>query len=327
MRLRHARYWLSRVRRSATGVGRGMVVIGLASWLAAGSGTSAQDTLARARDLYVLASYDEALALLDRLRSTATAGEASEIGGYQVFCLLALGRTTEAQQAIEALVKTDPLYRPSESIASPRVRAVYDEVRRGLLPGIVQDSYDKAKGAFDKGESQAALAEFDRVLLLLKDPDLSDLPNMADLRRLATGFRDLSLAAAAAASAAPADGKAGAPPADGNAGPPPAAPPPPVLYSAANPDVVAPVSVSRDTPPWRPRSALDARREYPGVIAVEINEKGDVTSAALVKSVHRDYDDALLKMARTWKFRPATKDGVPVAYRLEIAIRLRPSGT
>lgn len=318
MRLRHARTRLvPRVAGSATGVGRGMVAIGLASWLAAGSVTSAQETLARAKDLYILAAYDEALVLLDRMRQTAAAGEASEIAGYQVFCLLALGRTQEARRAIEALVDADPLYRPSESIASPRVRAVFDQVRRGLLPRIVQDSYDRAKAALDKGEPQAALTEFDRVLVLLNDPDLADLPNMVDLRRLATGFRDLSLAAAATASAAPADGNAEAAP---------DAPPTPVMYSAANPDVVPPVPVSRDTPPWRPRNTLEARREYPGVLALVIDDKGEVTSAALVKSVHRDYDDALLKKARTWKFRPATKGGTPVAYRMEIAIRLRPGG-
>ena len=31
-----------------------------------------------------------------------------------------------------------------------------------------------------------------------------------------------------------------------------------------------------------------------------------------MKSVHRDYDDALLEKARTWKFRPATQGGRPV---------------
>jgi TonB family protein len=288
-------------------------------WLAAGTGAAGQDTLARAKDLYVLASYDEALALLNRLHQTASADEATEIAGYQVYCLLALGRTEEAHQAIEALVKADPLYRPSEATASPRTRAVFDEVRQALLPRIVQDLYDKAKAAFDKNESQAAVTDFDRVLLLLNEPGLSDQPGMSDLRRLAVGFRDLSLAAAATASLAAASEK--------GPDPAPAAPPTPPTYSADDANVVPPVSITRDTPPWHPRNTLEARQEFLGVLQLVIDEKGDVTSAALGKSVHPIYDADLLKMAHTWKFRPATKDGVPVRYRTTMEIRLRPSGT
>src|SRR4029453_445539 len=119
------------------------------SSLTMAAAAGAQDTLARAKDLYVTAAYDEALVLLGRLHQSAAAEEATEIAGYQVFCLLALGRAEDANRAIEALVKSDPLYRPSEATASPRTRAIFDDVREGLLPGIAQDSYDKAKAAFD----------------------------------------------------------------------------------------------------------------------------------------------------------------------------------
>jgi TonB family protein len=294
------------------------LAITMASWLTASVGVTGQDTLAHAKDLYGLANYDEALVLLGRIKS-ASVDEATEIAGYQVLCLLALGRTDEAQQAIEALVKANPLYRPSEAMASPRTRALFDDVRRGLLPGIVRESYDRAKAAFDRHESQLAVTEFDRVLALLNDPAVSESPGMADLRRLAVGFRDLSLAAAAAAAAAPA-------PVPAN-GPDPVAPLPPPVYSANDTKVVPPVSVSRRMPPWRPRTPLDARREHYGVVAVLVDEKGEVISAQLSKSVHPDYDAALLETARTWKFRPATKDGMPVRYSTGIEIRLRPSGT
>ena len=292
------------------------------SWLAAGMGAGAQDTVgedtfARAKDLYVRAAYDEALAVLERLHESASADEATEIAGYQVFCLLALGRTDEAHRAIEAIVEADPLYRPSESTASPRTRAVFDDVRRGLLPGIAKQTYDKAKAAFDRNEPKAAVAEFDRVLVLLKEPELSDLPVMADLRRLAVGFRDLSVAAVEAASAAP-----GSEP-----DPAPAVPPPPPIYSPTDANVVPPTSVSRETPPWRPRNSLEARQEYDGLLELVIDEQGGVASAVLNESVHPAYDRDLLQSARAWKFQPATKDGTPVRYRITMAIRLRPSGT
>ena len=93
-------------------------------------GAAAQDTLARAKDLYGLAAYDEALAMLNRLHETASPVASSEVAGYQMLCLLALGRIDDAQKAIEALVRTDPLYRPSESVMSPRTRARFDAVRR-----------------------------------------------------------------------------------------------------------------------------------------------------------------------------------------------------
>jgi tetratricopeptide (TPR) repeat protein len=184
-------------------------------WLAMGavSPASAQDTLARAKDLYVTAAYDEALVLLGRLHQGAAAEDATEIAGYQVFCLLALGRTEDANRAIEALVKSDPLYRPSEATASPRTRAAFDDVRKGLLPRIVQEMYDKGKASYDNKDPQAAVAQFDRVLEILNEPGLIDQPGMADLRRLASGFRDLSHSAAEVAAAAAATPKKPDPPA------------------------------------------------------------------------------------------------------------------
>jgi hypothetical protein len=121
--------------------------------------------------------------------------ESSEIASYQVFCLLALGRKDDAKRAIAALVRADPLYRPSEASTSPRMRAAFDEVRRNLLPGIVQRCTTKLRRR-SIAEPQTAATEFDRVLALLDEPELADASNMPDLRRLATGFRDLSRAAA-----------------------------------------------------------------------------------------------------------------------------------
>lgn len=282
--------------------------------------TSAQDTLARAKDLYVTAAYDEALVLLDRLHQSAAAEEATEIAGYQVFCLLALGRTDDANKAIEALVKSDPMYRPSEATASPRTRAVFDDVRRALLPKIVQELYDKAKTSYDNQDPQSAVTQFDRVLLVLNEPGVQDQPGMSDLRRLASGFRDLSNSAAAtAALAATATPKA--------PDPPPPAPPPPRIYSALDSSVIPPSAVSRTIPPWRPWSAVEARREYIGLLQIVIDEKGDVASAAILKSIHAEYDPTLLKAAPTWKFKPATKDGAAVRYRTTMEIKLRPNGT
>ena len=267
-------------------------------------------------------STDEALAILNRLHETASPVVSSEVAGYQVLCLLALGRTDDAQKGIEALVKADPLYRPSESTMSPRTRVRFDAVRRELLPTIVQQAYDKAKAAFDRKELAVALVEFDRVVALLDEPGLADVQSMADLRRLATGFRDLSKAAVADVPAAPAAASANMS-APAVATPPPA-PDPARTYTGDDAGVVPPMVVSRRTPAWQPRNDIEKRREFRGVLDLVIDEAGDVTSAVLGKSIHPVYDRELVDRSRTWKFRPATKDGVPVRYRMRIEIRLGP---
>ena len=304
---------------------RHRLAIAYVAWLAAAAVVAGQDTLDRAKQLYFQASYDEALLVLNRLQPTASSTESSDIAGYQVLCLLALGRKDDAQRAIAALVRADPLYRPSEATTSPKTRAAFEEVRRGMLPGLVQEMYDRAKTAFDRKESQTAATEFDRVLALLDEPELANVSNMADLRRLAKGFRDLSQAAAAPPASAGAPAKAPDPLATA---PPPAsaerAPQEPPTFNPGDAGVVPPVAVLRPMPSWLPRNEIDRRREFRGVLVLLVDERGDVASAVLGKSVHPAYDTALVEMARTWKFRPATKDGVPVRCRTTIEIRLGP---
>ncbi|MGH9373635.1 MAG: hypothetical protein ACRD15_19115, partial [Vicinamibacterales bacterium] len=88
-----------------------------------------------ARDLYASARYDEALAMLNDLRGTDSADPKS-VEQYRSLCLLALGRESEAESAIAAVVTADPLYQPGERDASPRVRSTFTDVRRRLLPDI-----------------------------------------------------------------------------------------------------------------------------------------------------------------------------------------------
>src|SRR5207247_1639951 len=66
---------------------------------------ASQESINAARDLYTAAAYEDALALLDRLRASAhRADDSRYIEQYRAFCLLALGRTTDAERAIEAVV-------------------------------------------------------------------------------------------------------------------------------------------------------------------------------------------------------------------------------
>ena len=150
--------------------------------------------LVAARELYASARYDEALAMLNGL-SPADAGNPLErryVEQYRSLCLLALGRGSEAEQAIAAVVTADPAYRPSEAEAAPRVRTAFTDVRKRLLPDIARARYADAKGSFDRKEFPQAEQQFRNLLALLDDGDMGG--RLGDLRVLVQGFLDLSVA-------------------------------------------------------------------------------------------------------------------------------------
>jgi TonB family protein len=51
------------------------------------------------------------------------------------------------------------------------------------------------------------------------------------------------------------------------------------------------------------------------VVEVVIDENGRVESAVIRQSLHTVYDAAVLSQTRQWRYRPATREGVPVKYR------------
>src|SRR3954469_3373461 len=151
-----------------------------------------RDVVGAARDLYASARYDEALAALNDLRPADASGAVSDrksIEQYRSLCLLALGRGTEAENAIAAVVTADPSYLPGEAEASPRVRSAFSDVRRRLLPEIATARYTEAKMSFDRKDHALAVQQFRQVIGLLDDPDMGG--KLPDLRTLASGFMDL----------------------------------------------------------------------------------------------------------------------------------------
>jgi TonB family protein len=274
--------------------------------------------LAAARDLYASAAYDDALAVLNRLRAADhPAGQSRTIEQYRAFCLLALGRATDAEQAIEAVVTAEPSYQPSESDAGPRVRSAFTTVRRRMLPIIIQQQYAQAKAAFDRKEFQAAADGFHHVLAGLADPDVAaeaSQPPLADLRQLAGGFEELSAKAAAPPPPTPA---LPIPVAAVVMAPP--APRPPRIYSAGDPNVIPPVAVTQVLPSF-PGQVMIPRS---GKIEVVIDESGAVEFAVMTNSVTTAYDNLALAAARNWRYRPATVEGLPVKFRKVVAISIR----
>jgi len=276
-----------------------------------------KDPLGAARDLYASARYDEALAVLDDLHPAADTSvtERRSIEQYRSLCLLALGRGQEAETAIAQVITADPAYVPSDAEASPRVRSAFSEVRHRLLPDIAKARYADAKATFDRKDFPAAADAFRSVTNLLDDPDMNGA--LPDLKVLAKGFLDLSVAATPPPAPPPsAEPKHDLPPI------PAPRPKPNVnkIYGGDDRDVTAPVVVRQDVP--RLPTIVTAQARERGVLEVVIDEKGRVTNATVRESVHPIYDTILLNAARDWKYQPATFDGQPVKYRKLIQINV-----
>jgi TonB family protein len=277
--------------------------------------TYAQDSVARARDLYRAAAYGEALEMLTRLEESLTAGEHAADGQrrsirqYRVFCLLALGRVEEADRAIESIVMVDPFFGPSPDEVSPHVRDVFVGVRRRLLPLIVRRDYAAARTAFDRQNFEAAAVGFKRVLDLLGDAELAAVaaePPLPDFGTLSAGFYALSLTTPDAPPAEPVAETA-----------PPATRP---VYDVTDDAVVAPVTIVQVFPSYQ-RGALEGRS---GVLEIVIDEDGLVESAVMRATISAAYDRRVIEATTEWRYEPATRGGVPVKFVKRIEITAGP---
>jgi hypothetical protein len=274
------------------------------------------ELLVRAKDLYRSAAYEEALTALEQVTSDTRSPDYVEANEYRVYCLIALGRTDDARHAVETLVERDPFYQMRDQ-ASPRVLALFTDVRQALLPVLVQRAYTDAKAAFDRKDPGSA-KQFERVIELLNDPDVAARPALADLRIVTTGFLDLSRNFT---PPPPAPTPSPAPAAPATA-PSPAAPAR-VVYREGDAGLVPPVALSQNIPPFTLSRELKAPPE--GALELLIDETGSVVSAAMSVSVHPRYDQQLIKIASSWKYLPAQKDGKPVPVRKVVRIRIVPN--
>jgi hypothetical protein len=303
---------------------RGPLALGLLFVLAAPAAARADDSLATARELYAAASYEDALAMLDRLRTPADVPDLGRtIAQYRAFCLFALGRTAEAEHAIEIVVVTEPSYQPTDADASPRVRAAFGHVRGRVLPVIIQQKYGLAKAAFDRQDFAVAADGFKIVAAMLDDPDVRDAAKvspLSDLRTLTAGFRELSVTAAAPPPPAPLPPPAPEPVAlkIEPSTPKVAVAPRRPIYSADDGNVVPPVIVRQEMPVFRFKSTAVGHF----TVAVSINEFGVVEGVTLVVRLDPEFDRLLQAAAWKWQYRPATLDGVPVKFRKVIQVNL-----
>jgi hypothetical protein len=277
---------------------------------------AADTSLAAARDLYVSASYDDALAMLSSLSDgSRSMEERQSIDLYRTLCLFALGKSADADRIIEAMLLRDPLYRTPDEELSPRVESAFQTARRRILPSVIQQKYAEAKTAFDKKEFAVAATGFAEVLKGIDDPDIASMaiaPPLSDIKTLSLGFRDL---AAKSTPAAP-------PPPPKAAEPKPVARPVKNVYGSEDRDVQPPVAVQQRVPKY-PAAVTRPRQ---GVLQFVIDENGAVLTPSMAVSIDMSYDAMVISASRKWQYQPATLDGKPVKYlkRLTISITVAP---
>ncbi len=296
---------------------------------------TAQTPLEAAVGLYASAAYEDALAALDKMTGAGAAGSSpadrASVDHMRMLCLLALGRTAEAEQAVVSLLDQQPTYRLSEDDAAPRVLRLFNDVRQRALPDVVRRRYREAKGLYDAKQHEQAATAFAVVRDLLADPDLatSTDPTLADLTNLAEGFADLNRAALdaeerRATEARAAEDKraldAGAASRGDTTVPAPAPDLALRIFDLRDADVTPPVVERQDISRWvstlpRPRPGTNL-----GSIEVVVDESGAVTGAMIRASVSRFYDTVLLESSKLWHYRPATRQGRPVKYRRVVGI-------
>lgn len=288
--------------------------------------TAQDDSVKTARDLYASAAYEEALAELTRSGASAPSTDvAREMDAYRAFCLVALGRTAEAEAIAESLVRKDPLFTLDRyPDTSPRIAAMFATVRARVLPQLIRDEYRTARTAATE-KAPAAAARLARVRQLLDEAQKIDVwdDTLADLKLLVDGFLELSREPQLPAAPAPATREAMT--ADPAATPAAVSlPAESVTVKEGDAGVVSPVVVSQAVPKVPPRlfELMKAMRRT-GAIDVIIDERGAVEDVIVTQSLNAVYDTLLVAAARTWKYRPALKDGVPVRFVKTVAINVQ----
>lgn len=244
-------------------------------------------------------------------------------GDQERVLTLPLGRVPEAETA-EALVVGDPLAPLHATDLSPRIRSMYDAVRARVLPRLIRDRYREGRAAVEAKDASAAAAAFTSAKRLMDEAERAKVADsgLADLRMLVDGF--LALSTSQPPASAPVSKPVASTPVSPATPRPPAVRREKAVYTIDDDDVVPPQIVSQPIPvvPDAPRErVLRARR--PMIVNVTVDPSGRVRSASIVVSINSIYDRMVMDAAKSWRYQPATRGGVAVAYEKAVAVRIQ----
>lgn len=83
-----------------------------------------------------------------------------------------------------------------------------------------------------------------------------------------------------------------------------------------------PVAIYKPEPPYS-QEARQAKKSGAVVMSFVVDSQGNVTQEKIIKSAGMGLDQSALKTLKTWEFKPAMCDGVPMPMRLELKFSFR----
>lgn len=273
----------------------------------------AEVSLDDAKKLYEAASFESALTVLGEL--DAEAGTSRDAFQYRALCLVALGRSSEAQSVVDALVAQAPTFVPTGDDISPRFVALVNDARRRLLPDITKRLFNDAREQFRAKNQIAAREQFEQVLRLTDDGSWAETNEAENLRTIASGFLELVNATATAESRSSPPEPRTLPPATAIGVPTPPSP--------RRVDLQPPVAIEQTMPKWRPIDAVTAQRHFTGAVRVRIGTDGRVTSADIEVATDPVYDKQLLEAVKSWRYKPGHRNGELIEMEKLVTYSLR----
>ncbi len=308
------------------------IIVVLAVCLLGAAQEAPVDSLDRARSLFAGAAYEDALGMLDRLRAAPGAAEGAlrDTEALRAICLLALGRDDDARAAMIAVIDLDPQFEYPEADVAPRIRSTYLALRTERLPDVVRARYAAARAAFAAEDYATATSRFRAVIALLDDPALASAlsaTTFGDLKTLASGFYDLSVKESnlAAARTAPGPATPGAPASTQPGSDSPARSVASNAGSDTTPGDIKPPVPTDQRMPALMQLVAEKDKPYRASIRIIIDENGRVASANLVASSTPTYDRLVVDSVKSWRYRPATRNGVAVPYARTVDVTIAPA--
>ncbi len=93
------------------------------------------------------------------------------------------------------------------------------------------------------------------------------------------------------------------------------------VYSVGG-NVTAPIPIYKPEPPYS-EEARKAKYQGTVVLWIIVDAQGNVTDLRVVKPLGLGLDEKAVETVRTWKFKPAARNGVPVPVRVGVEVTFR----